>query len=232
MQVDQPPASSVRKFLALLEQSDIDFSEEIGKFSRKKPFTVQHYAVVIMLPKYNIELRLVILCNFYFHLSECQRLKAKVVQQIRSNQQLEQDLDVMDIKIGLLVKNRLTLQDLVSHSQQVRRKDRKANRHSQLLEGGAVAAAVGGLTKANHEKVEVCKCVYVYGEARDLGKRVREGGRERRREGGSVFIVGWVRGGRDDTLYRACIILLSLADLSTSLLPPSNPPHLLCQADL
>ena len=30
VQVDQPPASSVRKFLALLEQSDIDFSEEIG----------------------------------------------------------------------------------------------------------------------------------------------------------------------------------------------------------
>ena len=44
--------------------------------------------------------------------AECQRLKAKVVQQIRSNQQLEQDLGVMDIKIGLLVKNRLTLQDL------------------------------------------------------------------------------------------------------------------------
>ena len=88
--------------------------------------------------------------------TECQRLKAQVVQQIRSNQQLEQDLDVMDIKIGLLVKNRLTLQDLVSHSQQVRRKDKKANRHSQVLDGAAVAAAtVGGLTKANHEKVEV-----------------------------------------------------------------------------
>ena len=93
-------------------------------------------------------------------LTECQRLKAKVVQQIRSNKQLEQDLDVMDIKIGLLVKNRLTLQDLVSHSQQVRRKDKKANRHSQLLDGGAVAAAaVGGLTKANHEKVEV-QCMW------------------------------------------------------------------------
>ena len=68
----------------------------------------------------------------------------------------------MDIKIGLLVKNRLTLQDLVSHSQQVKRKDRRANRHSQLLDGGAVpGAAVGGLTKANHEKVEVCWFVCV-----------------------------------------------------------------------
>ncbi len=27
----QPPASAVRKFLSLLEQSDIDFSEELGK---------------------------------------------------------------------------------------------------------------------------------------------------------------------------------------------------------
>ncbi len=31
VQVSQPPASTVRKFLALLEQSDIDFSEEIGE---------------------------------------------------------------------------------------------------------------------------------------------------------------------------------------------------------
>ncbi len=31
VQVTQPAASTVRKFLALLEQSDIDFSEEIGE---------------------------------------------------------------------------------------------------------------------------------------------------------------------------------------------------------
>ena len=31
VEVDQPPASSVRRFLALLEQSDIDFSEELGE---------------------------------------------------------------------------------------------------------------------------------------------------------------------------------------------------------
>ena len=66
----QPPASAVRKFLSLLEQSDLDFTEEI----------------------------------------ECQKLKSQVVQQIRSNQQLEQDLRVIDLKIGLLVKNRLTIQ--------------------------------------------------------------------------------------------------------------------------
>ena len=55
----------------------------------------------------------------YTHL-ECQRLKAQVVQKIRSNQQLEQDLSIMDIKIGLLVKNRISLEDVVSHTHQVR----------------------------------------------------------------------------------------------------------------
>ena len=120
------------------------------------------------------------LLNDGISVTECQRLKAKVVQQIRSNKQLEQDVGVMDIKIGLLVKNRLTLQDLVSHSQSVRRKDKKSNRHSQLLDGGAVAAAVGGLTKANHEKIEVCYFLFFYffGVARGGGggRKKREGG--------------------------------------------------------
>ncbi|XP_064390864.1 ras GTPase-activating-like protein IQGAP1 isoform X3 [Halichondria panicea] len=113
VQVTQPPASTVRKFLALLEQSDIDFSEEI----------------------------------------ECQRLKAKVVQSIRSNQQQEQDLNVMDIKIGLLVKNRITLQDVVTTSQQVKKKDKKHNRASMLLDG-SLPGGVGGFSRANQEMIE------------------------------------------------------------------------------
>ena len=31
VEVIQPPTSAVRKFLSLLEQSDIDFSEELGR---------------------------------------------------------------------------------------------------------------------------------------------------------------------------------------------------------
>lgn len=84
---------------------------------------------------------------------DCQRIKATVVQQIRSNQQLENDLNVIDIKIGLLVKNRITLQDVVSHTQQVKGKDKKANRQSILMESGM--PGVGSLTKANHEMIEV-----------------------------------------------------------------------------
>jgi hypothetical protein len=37
-------------------------------------------------------------------------LRQQVVTEIRSNQRLESDLNQMDIKIGLLVKNRITLQ--------------------------------------------------------------------------------------------------------------------------
>jgi len=42
--------------------------------------------------------------------AELLRLRQEVVTTIRSNRQLEADLDLMDLKIGLLVRNRLTLQ--------------------------------------------------------------------------------------------------------------------------
>ena len=41
---------------------------------------------------------------------EVARLREEVVTKIRGNQQLEKDLNLMDIKIGLLVKNRITLE--------------------------------------------------------------------------------------------------------------------------
>uniref|UniRef100_A0A2K6LL53 IQ motif containing GTPase activating protein 3 n=1 Tax=Rhinopithecus bieti TaxID=61621 RepID=A0A2K6LL53_RHIBE len=50
--------------------------------------------------------------------AELLKLQEEVVRKIRSNQQLEQDLNIMDIKIGLLVKNRITLQvwGVLSHN--------------------------------------------------------------------------------------------------------------------
>lgn len=41
---------------------------------------------------------------------EVKSLREEVVTKIRANQQMEKDLNLMDIKIGLLVKNRITLQ--------------------------------------------------------------------------------------------------------------------------
>ena len=45
----------------------------------------------------------------WFQYTEVQKMKQKVVAQIKTNQQLERDAASMDIRIGLLVKNRITL---------------------------------------------------------------------------------------------------------------------------
>lgn len=46
----------------------------------------------------------------FFFFAELQKIRQKVVSEIKSTKQLEDDLDQMDIKIGLLIKNRVTLQ--------------------------------------------------------------------------------------------------------------------------
>ena len=94
-------------------------------------------------------------------LAECQRMKAQVVQEIRSNQQLEQDLHIMDIKIGLLVKNRITLEDVVSHSSQIKKERRRGTVPTATGEGGVTTTGLGGLTKANQQQLEVRMCVCV-----------------------------------------------------------------------
>lgn len=42
--------------------------------------------------------------------AELLRIRQEVVRTIRFNKQLEKDLDLMDLKIGLLVRNRTTIQ--------------------------------------------------------------------------------------------------------------------------
>lgn len=42
--------------------------------------------------------------------AELLRLREEVVRSIRSNRQLEEDLNLMDLKIGLLVRNKASLQ--------------------------------------------------------------------------------------------------------------------------
>uniref|UniRef100_A0A2K5HBL5 Ras-GAP domain-containing protein n=1 Tax=Colobus angolensis palliatus TaxID=336983 RepID=A0A2K5HBL5_COLAP len=79
---ENPPLTVIRKFVYLLDQSDLDFQEEL----------------------------------------EVARLREEVVTKIRANQQLEKDLNLMDIKIGLLVKNRITLEDVISHSKKLNKK--------------------------------------------------------------------------------------------------------------
>ncbi|XP_025077670.1 ras GTPase-activating-like protein IQGAP1 isoform X2 [Pomacea canaliculata] len=82
--------------------------------------------------------------NDYAEELELQKLRQQVVAEIRSNQQLEQDLDQMDIKIGLLIKNRITLQDVVTHN----RKLTKRTDEASALKG------LKALSKESHERLE------------------------------------------------------------------------------
>ncbi|KAA0702572.1 Ras GTPase-activating-like protein IQGAP3 [Triplophysa tibetana] len=56
---------------------------------------------------------------------ELLRLREEVVRSIRANRQLETDLDLMDLKIGLLVRNRVTLQEVVSHCKKLTKKNKE-----------------------------------------------------------------------------------------------------------
>lgn len=107
---ENPPLNVLRKFAYLMDQSDLDFQEEL----------------------------------------EVTRLREEVVTNIRSSQQLEKDLNLMDIKIGLLVKNRITLQDVVSHSKKLNKKNK--NRAEEMVTGEK--QGIKGLSKERRKKLE------------------------------------------------------------------------------
>ncbi|KAM9167883.1 ras GTPase-activating-like protein IQGAP2 isoform 1-T1 [Mergus octosetaceus] len=107
---ENPPLPVLRKFAYLLEQSDLDFQEEL----------------------------------------EVTRLREEVVTKIRSNQQLEKDLNLMDIKIGLLVKNRITLQDVVLHSKKLNKKSKNQLEEMVMVD----KQGIKGLSKERRKKLE------------------------------------------------------------------------------
>ncbi|XP_053726354.1 ras GTPase-activating-like protein IQGAP2 [Synchiropus splendidus] len=82
---------------------------------------------------------------------EVTRLREEVVTKIRSNQQMEKDLNLMDIKIGLLVKNRITLQDVVTHNKKMKNMKNK-ERKDELA--GADRLGIKGLNKVKRRKLE------------------------------------------------------------------------------
>ncbi|XP_005989793.1 ras GTPase-activating-like protein IQGAP1 [Latimeria chalumnae] len=75
------------------------------------------------------------------------KFREEVVTLIRSNQQLENDLNMMDIKIGLLVKNKITLQEVVSHSKKLTKKNKE-----QLSDMMMINKQKGGLKALSKEK--------------------------------------------------------------------------------
>uniref|UniRef100_A0A8C8SNC1 IQ motif containing GTPase activating protein 3 n=1 Tax=Pelusios castaneus TaxID=367368 RepID=A0A8C8SNC1_9SAUR len=83
--------------------------------------------------------------------SELLKLREEVVKRIRSNQQLESDLNLMDIKIGLLVKNRITLQEVVSHCKKLTKKNKDQLSHLMAIDK---QKGLKSLSKEKRRKLE------------------------------------------------------------------------------
>ncbi|KAK2582629.1 hypothetical protein KPH14_004911 [Odynerus spinipes] len=115
----------------------------------KPPFpVVRHFSAILNFnaQDYDKELQL-------------QHLKHEVVQIIRHNQNLSQLLDSMDIKIGLLIQNRITLQDVVSHGKSLetlakQRHTIKDNKSSMITDSFSVQKGLKSLTKEGRKKLE------------------------------------------------------------------------------
>ncbi|XP_058555999.1 ras GTPase-activating-like protein IQGAP3 isoform X1 [Neofelis nebulosa] len=78
--------------------------------------------------------------------AELLKLQEEAVRKIRSNQRLQQDLNLMDIKIGLLVKNQITLQEVISHCKKL------TNKNKEQLSGLMVLDQQKGLKSLSKEK--------------------------------------------------------------------------------
>ncbi|KAK2148244.1 hypothetical protein LSH36_507g01001 [Paralvinella palmiformis] len=80
---------------------------------------------------------------------EVEKLRQQVVTEIRTNQELENDLNMMDIKIGLLVKNRITLQDVISQNKTLKK---YRDSSGTLSVGGN--SGLKALSKQSRERLE------------------------------------------------------------------------------
>ncbi|XP_045901398.1 ras GTPase-activating-like protein IQGAP3 isoform X2 [Micropterus dolomieu] len=83
--------------------------------------------------------------------AELLRLREEVVRSIRFNRQLEADLDLMDLKIGLLVRNRATLQEVVSHCKKLTKKNKE--QLSDMMDGER-SKGLKALSRERRERLE------------------------------------------------------------------------------
>ncbi|KAI1384019.1 uncharacterized protein F4822DRAFT_418384 [Hypoxylon trugodes] len=83
---------------------------------------------------------------------EFERLRKTVVQQVRQNEMLEQYIDQLDIKIALLVKNKITLDEVVRHQNTF------GGHTSSLLANASIASVnqfdLKALNKNSRKKLE------------------------------------------------------------------------------
>ncbi|KAJ9593504.1 hypothetical protein L9F63_014957, partial [Diploptera punctata] len=105
-----------------------------------------------------------VVCSFAHHLDfstddyqrdlQLQNLKGQVVQSIRRNQQLSQQIDAMDVKIGLLVQNRIALQDVVKHGKSLNELTKHHQQDATSQEDSASTKGLKSLTKVGRKMLE------------------------------------------------------------------------------
>ncbi|ROT42253.1 RasGAP-like protein [Sodiomyces alkalinus F11] len=110
---------------------------------------------------------------------EFERLRKTVVQQVRQNEMLEQYIDQLDIKIALLVKNKITLDEVVRHQSNY-------GSHSiGLLANSSISSAnqfdLKALNKSSRKKLESYQQLFFNLQTQPqylarLFKRIREQG--------------------------------------------------------
>ncbi|XP_042693080.1 ras GTPase-activating-like protein IQGAP3, partial [Centrocercus urophasianus] len=83
--------------------------------------------------------------------AEVLRLREEVAKRIRVSQQLEGDLSLMDVQIGLLVRNRATLQEVVSQCGKLTRKNREQLSELMCLDK---QKGLKSLSKEKRQKLE------------------------------------------------------------------------------
>lgn len=94
---------------------------------------------------------------------ELHRLRGEVVQSIRHNQQLEKDLNAMDVKIGLLVKNRITLEDVIAHGTKMNSKTTTEKSEATVPSDGDGVHQSGLKSSSNREcrlKMDACQHLF------------------------------------------------------------------------
>ncbi|KAJ2903455.1 hypothetical protein MKZ38_009940 [Zalerion maritima] len=110
---------------------------------------------------------------------EFERMRKTVVQQVRQNEMLEQYIDQLDIKIALLVKNKITLDEVVSHQSNF------GGHTSSILLNSTIASAnqfdLKALNRNSRKKLELYQQLFFNLQTQPqylarLFKRIREQG--------------------------------------------------------
>ncbi|CAJ2500174.1 Uu.00g030270.m01.CDS01 [Anthostomella pinea] len=110
---------------------------------------------------------------------EFERMRKTVVQQVRQNEMLEQYIDQLDIKIALLVKNKITLDEVVRHQNNF------GGHTSNLLANASISSTnqfdLKALNKSSRKKLESYQQLFFNLQTQPqylarLFKRIRESG--------------------------------------------------------